>query len=314
MNIGFSHLEFCSMKKLRTTCLLFLPAIIWGFSFVAQTKSVDSGMGAFTFNGTKYIIGTLSLIPVILIFDRKHKEKSPKRLLLCGAVSGVFLFSASFMQQYGIEVGVNTGVANISGLAGFITGIYIIIIPIIRFFAGKKTNITTLIGALFAAAGLYFLCVTNGFGSLTKAHFLLFGCSILFALQIIAVDKFAGEFSAVKFSMVQFATVAILSTICAFLFEEPSISQIKLGGGPLIYSGILCVGVAYTCQTIAQKDADPTFAGIIFSTESVFSAIGGALILHEIMTGRGYFGCVLIFIGIIISQLEFKKKKTVSKN
>lgn len=296
------------MKKLKTTILLFLPAIIWGFSFVAQTKSIESGIGAFTFNAVKYIIGTVFLIPFVLISDRRNRERNTKQLILSGFIAGVFLFSASFFQQYGIEVGVNTDVPNITGVAGFITGIYIIIIPVIRFCSGKKTNITTLIGAVFAAIGLYFLCVTNGLGSITKAHFLLFGCAVLFALQIIAVDKFAGKFSAVKFSIVQFATVAILSLICAFIFEEPSIGQVKCASLPVLYSGILSVGVAYTCQTIAQKDADPTFAGIVFSTESVFSAIGGALILHEIMTGRGYFGCALIFAGIIISQLEFKSK------
>lgn len=267
-------------------------------------------MGAFTFNAIKYIIGTAALIPFIFIFDKDKTDNSTnKKLILSGVITGIFLFLASYMQQYGIEVGVKTDVPNITGVAGFITGIYIVIIPIIRFFSGKKTNITTIIGAVFALAGLYFLCVTDGFGSIATAHILLFICAILFALQIICVDKFAGSFSAVKFSIVQFACVAILSFICAFLFEEPNIVQIKLGLAPLLYSGLLSVGVAYTCQTIAQKDADPTFAGIVFSTESVFSAIGSALLLHEIMTGRGYFGCALIFTGIIISQLEFKSKQ-----
>lgn len=307
----FAH--FINMKKFKNIFLLFIPPVIWGFSFVAQTVAIDTNIGSMSFNMAKYILGTASLIPVVLIFDRNDnksfKKQDLKPLIKYGALAGCILFLAAWTQQYGMELGVKLHVANITGLAGFITAIYIIFVPIIRLFAGKKTNLQTLIGAVFAIIGLYLLCVTDGIGSITRSHMFLLICAVLFAFHIIVIDKYAGSFSPVKFSMVQFAVVAILSTICAFIFEEPSLEQIKQAGLPLLYSGICSVGIAYTFQTISQKNADPTFAGIVFSTESVFSAVGGAIILHEIMTARGYIGCVIIFTGVILSQLEIKKKK-----
>ncbi|MBO5494458.1 MAG: DMT family transporter [Eubacterium sp.] len=301
------------MKKNKNTILLFIPPIVWGFSFVAQTVAIGTNIGSMTFNMAKYILGTLSLVPVLLIFDRKDnrnfKKESFKPLIMYGVLAGVILFFAAWTQQYGMELGVKLNVKNITGLAGFITAIYMLIVPFIRFLGGKKTNIETLIGAVFAIVGLYLLCVTDGFGSLTVSHLFLFICAVIFAFHIIVIDKYSVNFSPIKFSMVQFATVALLSTVCAFIFEKPSISQITAAGLPLLYSGIGSVGIAYTFQTISQKNADPTFAGIVFSTESVFSAVGGALILHEIMTARGYIGCVIIFAGILLAQIDFKKLK-----
>ncbi len=302
------------MKKFKNVFLLFIPPVIWGFSFVAQTVAIDTNIGSMSFNMAKYILGTSSLIPILFIFDRKDnkefQKESLKPLLKYAGLAGCVLFLAAWTQQYGMELGVKLGVANITGLAGFITAIYIIFVPIIRFFGGKKTNVQTLIGALLAIIGLYLLCVTDGIGSITKSHMFLLICAVLFAFHIIIIDRYAGKFSPIKFSMVQFAVVAILSTICAFIFEEPNVEQIKQAGLPLLYSGIGSVGIAYTFQTISQKNADPTFAGIVFSTESVFSAVGGALILHEIMTARGYLGCLIIFTGVILSQIEIKKNTT----
>ena len=296
--------------KLKSTILLFLTAIIWGFAFVAQRVGAEF-VGAFTFNGVRFMLGACSLIPVILLFER---EKIDFKVIKCnvipGILAGVVLFIASTLQQYGVEI------TQSAGKAGFLTGLYTVLVPLIRFVIGKKTSVLTFIGAIFAVAGLFFLCMTGdeisfGFGDLV----LIIG-AFFWAGHILVVDKFVHTTSPLKFSLVQFLVCGFLSLFFALVLEDMSLSAIKSAGIPILYGGIMSVGVAYTCQILGQKESDPTFASIVFSTESVFSAIGGAMLLNEIMSGRGYFGCVLIFIGIVLSQLNtdsftkiFKKQK-----
>lgn len=293
--------------KIKSTALLFLTAIIWGFAFVAQRVGADY-VGAFTFNGIRFLLGSMSLIPVILIFEREKFDKSKFiRTVLTGLLGGAVLFIASTLQQYGV---VYTGSA---GKAGFLTGLYIVIVPIIRFFMGKKTSILTFFGALFALAGLFFLCMTGDKITFGKGDIVLIVGAVFWAIHILVVDRFVNNVSTLKFSMIQFFTCGTLSMISALIVENIEFSAIKSAGIPILYGGLMSVGVAYTCQILGQKKADPTFASIVFSTESVFSAIGGAIILHEIMTGRGYFGCVLIFIGIILSQITTEHIKKLCK-
>lgn len=291
--------------KAKSTFLLFLTAIIWGFAFVAQRVGAEF-VGAFTFNGIRFLLGSLSLIPVILIFEREKFDKSKFiKTLLPGLMAGVVLFIASTLQQLGVEW---TGSA---GKAGFLTGLYIVLVPIIRFFMGKKTSIFTFFGAIFALVGLFFLCMTGNELSFGKGDIVLIIGAVFWATHILVVDKYVNDISPLKFSMMQFLVCGLLSIICAVCTETIELSAIKSAGIPILYGGLMSVGVAYTCQILGQKDADPTFASIVFSTESVFSAIGGAIILNEIMSGRGYVGCVLIFIGIVLSQLNlesFRKK------
>ena len=289
--------------KAKSTILLFLTAIIWGFAFVAQRVGAEF-VGAFTFNGIRFLLGATSLIPVILIFEKEKFDKSRFiKTLVPSLAAGVILFIASTLQQMGIEW---TGSA---GKAGFLTGLYIVLVPIIRFFMGKKTSVLTFVGAIFALAGLFFLCMTGnelGFG---KGDVVLIIGAFFWAAHILVIDKFVKDISPLKFSMMQFVICGLLSIVFAFFTETIEISAIKSAGIPILYGGLMSVGVAYTCQIIGQKDADPTFASIVFSTESVFSAIGGAIILNEVMSGRGYVGCILIFIGIILSQLNFSSFK-----
>jgi drug/metabolite transporter (DMT)-like permease len=296
--------------KLKSTILLFLTAIIWGFAFVAQRVGAEF-VGAFTFNGVRFMLGAFSLIPVILLFER---EKIDIKVIKCnvipGILAGVVLFIASTLQQYGVEI------TQSAGKAGFLTGLYTVLVPLIRFVMGKKTSVLTFIGAIFAVAGLFFLCMTGdeisfGFGDLV----LIIG-AFFWAGHILVVDKFVHTTSPLKFSLVQFLVCGFLSLFFALILEDMNLSAIQSAGIPILYGGIMSVGVAYTCQILGQKESDPTFASIVFSTESVFSAIGGAMLLNEIMSGRGYFGCVLIFIGIVLSQLNtdsftkiFKKQK-----
>ncbi len=295
-------------NKIKSTALLFLTAIIWGFAFVAQRVGADY-VGAFTFNGVRFLLGACSLIPVILIFEREELNKKKFiKTLWTGILAGIILFVASSLQQFGI---VFTGSA---GKAGFLTGLYIVLVPLIRFVMGKKTSILTFFGAVFAVVGLFFLCMTGDKISFGIGDIVLIIGAFFWAGHILVVDKFVNAISALKFSMVQFFTCGILSMIFALINETIEFSAIKEAGIPILYGGLMSVGVAYTCQILGQKNADPTFASIVFSTESVFSAIGGALILHEMMSGRGYFGCVLIFIGIIFSQITVKDIKKISRN
>ena len=285
--------------KAKSTFLLFLTAIIWGFAFVAQRVGAEY-VGAFTFNGIRFLLGALSLIPVILLFEREKFDKSKFiKTLVPGLLAGVVLFIASTLQQLGVEW---TGSA---GKAGFLTGLYIVLVPIIRFIMGKKTSILTCFGAIFALVGLFFLCMTGDELNFGKGDIVLIIGALFWATHILIVDKYVKDISPLKFSMLQFFICGSLSIICAVCTENIEISAIKSAGIPILYGGLMSVGVAYTCQILGQRDADPTFASIVFSTESVFSAIGGAIILNEIMSGRGYMGCVLIFIGIILSQLNF---------
>lgn len=284
--------------KIKSTFLLFLTAMIWGFAFVAQKVGAEF-VGAFTFNGIRFILGTVSLIPVILLFEREKLDKTKiKNILIPGLLAGTVLFIASTLQQYGVEI---TGSA---GKAGFLTGLYTVLVPLIRFVMGKKTSIFTLFGAVFAVVGLFFLCMTGDELTFGMGDVVLIIGAFFWAGHILVVDKYVNDISPLKFSLVQFLVCGILSLIFAFILEDIEFSAIKSAGVPILYGGIMSVGVAYTCQILGQRDADPTFASIVFSTESVFSAIGGAILLNEIMSGRGYLGCVLIFIGIVLSQLN----------
>lgn len=294
-------------EKIKSTSLLFLTAIIWGFAFVAQRVGADY-VGAFTFNGVRFLLGAFSLVPVILIFEKEKFDKNKyKSTVITGILAGVILFIASSLQQFGI---VFTGSA---GKAGFLTGLYIVLVPLIRFVMGKKTSILTFFGAIFAVIGLFFLCMTGDKISFGIGDIVLIIGAVFWAAHILVIDKFVNVVSALKFSMVQFLTCGILGIIFALFTETIEISSIKAAGVPILYGGLMSVGVAYTCQILGQKKADPTFASIIFSTESVFSAIGGALILHEMMSSRGYLGCFLIFIGIILSQITVDDLKKISK-
>ncbi|MBQ8765740.1 MAG: DMT family transporter [Clostridia bacterium] len=293
--------------KIKSTILLFLTAIIWGFAFVAQRVGAEY-VGAFTFNGIRFLLGTISLIPVILIFEREKFDKSKFiKTLIPSILAGTVLFIASTLQQYGVEI---TGSA---GKAGFLTGLYTVLVPLIRFVMGKKTSVCTFIGAIFAVAGLFFLCMTGDEFTFGIGDVVLIIGAFFWAGHILVVDKYVDNVSPLKFSMMQFLVCGILSMIFAFVLEDIELSAVKSAGIPILYGGIMSVGVAYTCQILGQKESDPTFASIVFSTESVFSAIGGALLLNEIMSGRGYLGCVLIFIGIVFSQLNTTEIKKLFK-
>ena len=293
------------MKNIKSLGILLITAIIWGFAFVAQRIGADY-VGAFTFNGVRFALGALSLIPVILIFEKRDSDNElhlvkTKKSILVGILAGVVLFIASWLQQLGVEV---TGSA---GKAGFITGLYTVLVPIFGIFLKKKTNFNIWIGALFAVVGMFLLCINEKWQISLGDAILLLG-SVFWAFHILVIDRFVDSVYSLRFAGTQFVVCSVLSLVFAFLTETIELETIRAAAVPILYGGIMSVGVAYTCQIIGQKHADPTYASIILSTESMFSAIGGAIILHEVMTGRGYVGCVLIFAGIIASQLSPKKR------
>lgn len=288
-------------KKFSANLMLIITAMIWGFAFVAQ-KSAN--IGPFTFNGIRFLIGSLSLIPVILVFERKGlgDRQRVKNTFVYGAITGAVLFTASNLQHFGIVL------IEQASKAGFITGIYTVLVPIFGIFMGKKTNFNTWTGAVLAVAGLYFVSIV-GTPVLEFGDILLFIGAIFWALHIIVIDKFVDRVNPIMYSSVQFLTVSLISTLFALVFEASafSVEALALSTVPILYTGVMSSGVAYTLQVVGQKNAEPAAAAIIFSSESVFCALGCVLLLGDRLTPPAIFGCVLIFSGIVLSQLDFKK-------
>lgn len=308
------------MKKsnIAKTVMLLITAMIWGSAFVAQ--SVGTGyIGPFTFNCVRNILGGLVLLPVIGVMRRlrqhrnagsyyaehepakRNSSESPhenfKTLILGGVCCGVALCFAANLQQLGI---MHTTV----GKAGFITALYIVIVPIMGIFLKKKCGIKVWISVVIALAGFYLLSVRDGFVPEQSDIYLLCS-SVLFSVHILIIDHFSPEVDGVRMSCIQFFVAGILSGIVMLMAERPAISEIMGAWVPLVYSGILSCGVAYTLQIVAQKDYNPTVASLVLSLESVFSALAGWLILHQKLSLREITGCALIFCAIILAQLPF---------
>lgn len=287
-------------KEILSSGLLLTTALIWGFAFVAQVEGMKY-MGTLSYNGVRFAIGTLSLLPVVLIFERRRGPKGELRAtLLYGGVTGVILFAAANLQQFGIEL------TNSAGKSAFITGLYTVLVPIFGIALGKKPTILTGLGAVSAFAGLYFLSVPEGLGSVTLGDGMLMLCAVFWAFHIMAVDRFAARVRPIRFSLVQFATCAALSLAGMLLFEQPQLADLVAGLTPLLYGGILSVGVAYTLQIVGQRHVEPAKAAIIFSLESLFAALGGFLLLKEALGWKAYLGGALMFLGILLSQMKRK--------
>lgn len=286
---------------------LFLAAIIWGIAFVAQTDAAETGIGAFTFNGTRFVLGSLALIPVIMIFEREKLTKSMlKNIVFPACITGTILFIASSMQQFGIEM---TGSASKSS---FITGLYMVLVPIFAFvFLKRKISWSVWLGAIVAVVGLYLLSIKQG-EALEWGDALLLIATIFWASHILTVDKFIVNASPLKFSAVQMFVCGMLGIICALLFETWDWNAMAESTGAILYTGLLSSGVAYTCQLIGQKGTTPTVSTMILSTEAVFGALAGVVFNNEILSVRMIIGCVMMFVGIILAQLEIgpKSKKT----
>ncbi len=287
------------MNSNKASLLLLGAALFWGFSFVFQSIS-SSLIGSFTFNCLRFALGGLALIPVIMILQKKGiVDKSKLKISLIGGVCcGLAISAASVVQQIGIGL-------TSAGKGGFLTALYIIIVPFLSILLGKKLSKSVVIAALFALVGLYFISIKTGF-TLEKGDIYLIICALLFAVHILIIDHFnAKNADGTILSCVQFFVASIL-TFPGMLLEHPEITLIKQALIPILYAGIMSCAVAYTFQIIGQKYVSATKSSIILSLESVFSALGGALILSERLTGRELFGCALVFLGVILAQYPQK--------
>lgn len=301
---------------LRQSVLLLLTAAIWGVAFVAQSVGMDY-VGPFTFNTVRSLIGGIVLIPCIVLLKRinagskdtagaaEHASGDPagqRKVLLTGGVAcGVLLCIASNLQQFGI---VYTSV----GKSGFITAMYIVLVPVIGIFLKKKAGVKIWCSVAIAVCGLYLLCMTDNGFSIQKGDLLLLLGAVAFSFHILTIDYFSPKVDGVKMSCIQFFTCGILSMVCMFLFEQPQIGAILQAWMPIVYAGVLSCGVAYTLQIVGQKGMNPTVASLILSMESVISVIAGWLILHQKLSGRELLGCVLMFAAIILVQLPERKR------
>lgn len=289
---------------MKNNILLVLTALIWGCAFVAQSVGMDY-VGPFTFNMARFLIGAIVLLPVIWFMDRQRKtgaEKGAgqKTLIVGGICCGIALAVASTLQQWGI-------LFTTVGKAGFITAMYIVIVPLLGIFIGKKVRPLIIGCVAIAVVGFYFLCMTESL-RLGLGDFLVLLCAIAFSIHILVIDHFSPKVDGVKMSAIQFLTAAIISAVPTLLWEQPVFTEILQAWQPVLYAGVMSCGVAYTLQIIAQKNADPTVASLLLSLESVFSVLAGWVLLGQGLSLKELFGCVLIFCAIILAQLPEKKK------
>ncbi len=291
----------------KSSLMLFLAAFIWGTAFVAQSVGMDY-LGPLSFNGARFLMGSAVLLPVI-VFNRTRgiKEGKPvsgwKDTVAGGVCCGLVLCAAALLQQYGI-------LYTTVGKAGFITTLYIIIVPVMGIFLGKKAGGKVWIGAALAAFGMYLLCMSESL-SLGRGDTLVFLCAVLFSVHILVIDYFSPKADGVELSCIQFLTAGVIGSILAFVFERPDAGAFLKGIVPLAYAGILSSGVAYTLQVVGQRDMDPTIASLILSLESVVSMLAGWVILGQALTGRELTGCGLVFGAVILVQLPGKKAGAV---
>lgn len=298
-------------KSLRSSLMLTLTALIWGSAFVAQSEGMNY-VGAFTFNACRFIIGGLVLIPCIFLLSKlnesqreqmsKAEVRSQRRTgIIGGLCCGIFLCIGSTLQQFGIA---QTTV----GKAGFITSLYIIIVPVLGLFLRRKVGLNIWISVAIAAVGMYLLCITDGL-SISRGDFLVLLCAFGFSLHILVIDYFSPKADGVLISCVQFFTAGAVSCIFMFIFEQPSWGAVFSAWAPVLYAGVMSCGVAYTLQVVAQKDIEPTIATLIMSLESVFSLLAGWVLLGQKMSGKELFGCVLVFAAILLAQMPERRKK-----
>lgn len=299
------------MRQLRANLLLLLTAVIWGAAFVAQSVSMDY-IGPFTFLFARSILGGVVLLPLIAVRSRGNTQRQGPQnrntLLLGGALCGAALFVASGLQQIGIQY-------TTAGKSGFITAMYMVLVPIFGLFLGRKPAGKTWGAVAVALVGMYLLCLYgSGLQSLNRGDVLELLCALGFTVQIMLVDHFAPKADGVKLSCIQFFVCGILAGVAMLLFETPSWESIRAAAVPILYAGVLSSGVGYTLQIVAQKDTQPTVASLLMSLESVFSLIFSWIILREAMSGVELLGCAMMFAAIIWVQLPERKKPEPIEN
>lgn len=299
-------------KKYISPLLLFVAAVIWGFAFAAQDAASD--MGAFTLGFARSIVGGIFLIGVVIAFDKllgngrqlfsRRGIDLNKYELIGGAIIGTVLVIASAFQQIGINSGTD------GGKAAFITALYVILVPIYALALKKKAPVNVWASVAIAVVGFYLLCIKDDL-TIAPSDLLVICSSMIFPIHILTIDHFSPKCDGIRMSMVQFFTAAILNLLVALIFEgAPELSSIFPNILPVLFLGIGSSGIAYTLQIIGQKGVNPAAASIILSLESVFGIIGTALFLGQTLTPREYLGCAVVLAAVILSQIEFKRKRS----
>lgn len=297
-------------RKICSSALLLSATIIWGYAFVAQRSGMEH-IGPFTFQAIRCLLAVIGLIPVVAIFDAFKKDNrnffsrwADRKLWIAGILCGIPLFLACNLQQLAL-VDVD------AGKSGFLTAMYIVFVPLIGIFLRKKPSVLIPFSIILAVAGLYFLCGQNGL-DIQVGDLLLLGCAVMFAIQITVVDIFVQSVDPLRLNTIQSLVCAVLSCVAMIFTEQPNWQGIFNCAVPLCYAGFLSMGIGYALQIIGQRHLESTAASLIMSLESVFAALCGAWILKETMTSREILGCVLVFAGVILSQIpapSFGKKK-----
>lgn len=290
-----------SSGKIKSDILLLLAAAIWGFAFVAQRVGMDF-VGPFTFSAVRFGLGSLVLIP--FLFFRKHlafnqlnsTKHERKKIIWLQILLGLLVFGGVSFQQYGL-------VYTTAGNAGFITGLYVVFVPVAGLFLGQRNHFAIWIGVVLALAGLYFLSVREGF-AINFGDYLVFVCAIIWTAHVLVVGHVAPRTDPIRTAIIQFAICSILSWVIAIIFEEIHLESILEALWPILYGGILSVGIGYTLQVIAQQKAHPAYASIILSMESVFAVLGGWILLGEEVTWKILVGCGLMLMGMIVAQVR----------
>lgn len=309
------------MKKILPTIALFMAAIIWGGSFVAQSKG-GSLLGPLSFGVIRFIIATIAMLPTIPLLDRinKSNDNKPKTnkkdLFKGGVLCGICLSVTAIFQQLGLYYGTS------SGKAGFITSCYIIFVPIMFLFFKKKSSMNMWIAVIIALVGLYFLCINEGF-SVGVSDLLVLVCSLGCAARILVIDRFMSRVDTVRLATVQFATAAIIISIATFVFEmKCSLSNLSEYANvfskgefwvSVLYAGVLGGAVAFTLQIVGQKKVNPTLASLILGLESVFSVLAGWLILSDSLSSKEILGCVIIFVSLVVAEINPKNLKKIKR-
>ena len=299
----------------KHSLMLMLCAFIWGTAFVAQ--SAGSGMGAYSFLAGRSWLAVLVLIPTVMVFDAIRRKSGTdakpktaaekKKLLAAGFVCGTLLFAASAAQQIGITINPSTA------KAGFLTAMYVVLVPVFGLFLGRKGSAQLWVSMVIAVAGLYMLCMKNGFGGIETSDWILLSCAVLFSFQIMSIDHFSPLVDGVRLSLIQFIVVAVESSAAALIFETPTLAEYGANFLPVVYCGVMSSGAGYTLQILGQKDLNPAIASLIMCLESVFSALGGWLLLGQNLSMRESAGCTLIFAAVVLSQLPLAELRRCKK-
>ena len=295
-------------NKVKGFIILLITSIVWGFAFVAQDQAAEH-LQPFSVNAIRCVVGAITLLPILIFSSLRNKtpiiekdKKKRKDLIVAGLLCGTFLCISMNLQQFGISLYPSD--AATSGRSGFITALYVVLVPIAGVFLKKKLGFNTLISVLLATIGMYLLCLSNGLKHIYLGDLVVLGSAIGFTLQILCIDKYSSLVDGIKLSAMQFLICGIFSTILMFIFETPTIENIKASLLPILYLGVVSCGIGYTTQIIGQQYSQrPTLDSIIMSLESVFAVIGGAIILQEHLLINEIIGCIVMFIAIIFAQL-----------